>query len=66
MPKTWNDGNIKLQKELKTEEAPFILDTHDEIEDYNHEFYIKTHVFVDNAVDYYDEDQIYFESVQSS
>ncbi|MFC6117728.1 sporulation protein [Macrococcoides bohemicum] len=49
-----------------TEEVPFIFDTHDEIEDYNHEFYIMTHVFVDNAVDYYDEDQIYFESVQSS
>nr|WP_165983262.1 sporulation protein [Macrococcus goetzii] len=49
-----------------TEEVPFIFDTHEEIEDYNHEFYIMTHVFVDNAVDYYDEDQIYFESVQPS
>ena len=24
MPKTWNDGNIKLQKALKREETPFI------------------------------------------
>jgi len=24
MPKTWNDGNIKLQIALKREETPFI------------------------------------------
>jgi len=24
VPKTWNDGNIKLQKALKREETPFI------------------------------------------
>ncbi|WP_414051388.1 sporulation protein [Macrococcus animalis] len=48
-------------------EVPFIFDSYDEIEDYNnHEFFIMTHVFVDNAVDYYDEDQIYFESDISS
>ncbi|MCE4957133.1 sporulation protein [Macrococcoides caseolyticum] len=46
-----------------TGEVPFIFDTHEAIEDYiNHEFFIMTHVFVDNAVDYYDEDQIYFKS----
>lgn len=48
-----------------TGEVPFIFDTHEDIEDYNHEFYIMTHVFIDNAVDYYDEDQIYFEINQS-
>ncbi|MGV2927661.1 sporulation protein [Macrococcus capreoli] len=45
-----------------TNEIPFIFDANDKIEDYQHEFFIMTHVFVDYAVDYYDEDQIYFES----
>ncbi|WP_414046477.1 sporulation protein [Macrococcus equi] len=49
-----------------TGEVPFIFDAHEEAEDYNHEFFIMTHVFVDNAVDYYDEDQIYFQSLSSS
>ncbi|MGV2874242.1 sporulation protein [Macrococcus capreoli] len=45
-----------------TNEIPFIFDANDKIDDYQHEFFIMTHVFVDYAVDYYDEDQIYFES----
>lgn len=44
---------------------PFIFDAL-EIEDYDNEFIIMTHVFVNNAVDYYDEDQIYFEVKRTS
>lgn len=47
-------------------EIPFIFESHDDIEDYTHQFFIMTHVFVNHSVDYYDEDEIYFERPMSS
>lgn len=47
-----------------SETIPFTFPAIHNVEDVGHTFVIITHVFVSSSVDYYDEDEVYFESVR--